>query len=123
LILTPHSRGGTEEAQRNTGLGVYEALIAQASTAIAANCVNLPEVHPPPLGDGYRVRNIHRDAPGVLSRINGLIAGMGVDIKAQACNTRSGIGYLIMDVEGSLSRDIGGQIESFDTSIRTRRLF
>ena len=38
-------------------------------------------------------------------------------------NTRNGVGYLIMDVERSVSRNIGKQIESLDSNIRTRLLF
>jgi D-3-phosphoglycerate dehydrogenase len=123
VILTPHIGGSTEEAQRNIGLEVSEALIAYAVTGSTTNCANLPEVQLPAMEDSYRVLNIHKDVPGVLSRINGLIAGMSVNIKAQSYNTRNGVGYLIMDVERNLSRDIGKQIESLDTNIRTRLLF
>jgi D-3-phosphoglycerate dehydrogenase len=123
VILTPHIGGSTEEAQRNIGLEVSESLIDYAETGNTTNCANLPEVQLPPIEDSYRVLNIHRDVPGVLSRINGLIAGMSVNIKAQSYHTRNGVGYLIMDVERRLSRDIGRQIESLDTSIRTRLLF
>jgi D-3-phosphoglycerate dehydrogenase len=73
--------------------------------------------------DSHRVLNIHRDVPGVLSRINGLVAAMGVNIKAQYLNTRNGVGYLIMDVERSLSRAVKKKIEALDTNIRTRLLF
>jgi D-3-phosphoglycerate dehydrogenase len=73
--------------------------------------------------DSYRVVNLHKDMPGVLSRINGLVAGMSVNIKAQSYNTRNGIGYLIMDVERSLSRALGNQMDSLDSNIRTRLLF
>jgi D-3-phosphoglycerate dehydrogenase len=69
------------------------------------------------------VLNIHKDMPGVLSRINGLVAKMSVNIKAQSYNTRQGVGYLIMDVERSLSRAVEKQIAALDTSIRTRLLF
>ena len=123
VILTPHIGGSTEEAQRNIGLEVSDSLITYAQTGGTTNCANLPEVQMPVLEDSYRVLNIHRDVPGVLSRINGLIAGMSVNIKAQSYNTRNGVGYLIMDVERSLSRNIGEQIELLDTSIRTRLLF
>jgi D-3-phosphoglycerate dehydrogenase len=123
VILTPHIGGSTEEAQRNIGLEVSESLTAYSETGSTTNCANLPEVHLPSMEDSYRVLNIHKDVPGVLSRINGLIAGMSVNIKAQSYNTRNGVGYLIMDVERRLSRDIGRQIESLDTSIRTRLLF
>ncbi len=123
VILTPHIGGSTEEAQRNIGLEVSDSLITYAQTGGTTNCANLPEVQMPVLEDSYRVLNIHKDVPGVLSRINGLIAGMSVNIKAQSYNTRNGVGYLIMDVERSLSRNIGEQIELLDTSIRTRLLF
>jgi len=48
---------------------------------------------------------------------------MGVNIKAQYLNTRNGVGYLIMDVERSLSRAVKKKIEALDTNIRTRLLF
>ena len=123
VILTPHIGGSTEEAQRNIGLEVSEALISYVETGSSTGCANLPEVQLPVIEDSYRVLNIHKDVPGVLSRINGLIASMSVNIKAQSYNTRSGVGYLIMDVERSLSRAIGKQIESLDSNIRTRLLF
>lgn len=123
VILTPHIGGSTEEAQRNIGLEVSDALISYVENGSSDGCANLPEVHLPAMEDSYRVLNIHTDMPGVLSRINGLIASMSVNIKAQSYNTRNGVGYLIMDVERSLSRTIGEQIESLDSNIRTRLLF
>lgn len=123
VILTPHIGGSTEEAQRNIGLEVSEALIAYSESGSSEGCANLPEVHLPPVEDSYRILNIHTDVPGVLSRINGLIAGMSVNIKAQSYNTRNGVGYLIMDVERSVSRNIGKQIEKLGSNIRTRLLF
>jgi len=123
VLLTPHIGGSTEEAQHNIGIEVSEALIKYIDTGSSTGCVNLPEVELPLLKDSHRVLNIHRDVPGVLSRINGLVAGMGVNIKSQYLNTRNGVGYLIMDVERSLSRAVKKRIESLDTNIRTRLLF
>lgn len=123
VILTPHIGGSTEEAQRNIGLEVSDALIACMESGSSEGCANLPEVHLPPMENSYRILNIHTDVPGVLSRINGLIAGMKVNIKAQSYNTRNGVGYLIIDVERSVSRKIGRQIEKLGSNIRTRLLF
>lgn len=122
VILTPHIGGSTEEAQRNIGLEVSEALLGYAVTGSSTGCANLPEVQMPELADSLRVLNIHKDVPGVLSRVNGLVAGMGVNIKAQSYHTRDGIGYLIMDAERTLSRGIGAEIAALDSSIRTRIL-
>jgi D-3-phosphoglycerate dehydrogenase len=123
VILTPHIGGSTEEAQRNIGLEVSEALTGYADAGSTTGCANMPEVQMPEIENSFRVLNIHKDVPGVLSQINGLVAGMRVNIKAQSYNTRGGVGYLIMDVERSLSRDIEKQIESLDFNIRTRLLF
>jgi D-3-phosphoglycerate dehydrogenase len=123
VILTPHIGGSTEEAQRNIGLEVSESLISYAETGSTAGCANLPEVQMPPAEDSYRILNIHKDVPGVLSQINGMVAGRGANIKAQSYNTHSGIGYLIMDVEKSLSRIVEKQMELIPPNIRTRLLF
>jgi D-3-phosphoglycerate dehydrogenase len=123
VILTPHIGGSTEEAQRNIGLEVSEALAGYAKTGSTAGCRNLPEVQMEALKDSYRVLNIHKDMPGVLSQINGLIGSRDVNIKAQSYSTSNGIGYLMMDVERSLPRSIQEQIELLDSNIRTRLLF
>ena len=123
VILTPHIGGSTEEAQRNIGMEVSEALTDYAKTGSTAGCKNLPEVQMTMLKGSYRVLNIHKDMPGVLSQINGLVGGMGVNINAQSYSTSDGIGYLMMDVEKKLPRDIQNKIESLDSNIRTRLLF
>jgi D-3-phosphoglycerate dehydrogenase len=123
VILTPHVGGSTEEAQHNIGLEVSDALIRYVDTGSSTGCVNLPQVDLPLLQDSHRVLNIHKDVPGVLGSINGLVAAMGVNIKSQYLNTRNGVGYLIMDVERSLSTVVKRKIDALDTNIRTRLLF
>jgi D-3-phosphoglycerate dehydrogenase / 2-oxoglutarate reductase len=123
LILTPHIGGSTEEAQHNIGLEVSEALVRYVDTGSSTGCVNLPQVDLPILQDSHRVLNIHKDVPGVLGSINGLIAGMGINIQSQCYNTRDGIGYLIMDVERGISSTIKSKIDALESNIRTRLLF
>jgi D-3-phosphoglycerate dehydrogenase / 2-oxoglutarate reductase len=123
VILTPHIGGSTEEAQHNIGIEVSDALVKYIDTGSSTGCTNMPEVELPILQDCHRVLNIHKDVPGVLGSINSLVASTGVNIKSQYLNTRNGVGYLIMDVEQSLSHAVKEQIETLDTSIRTRLLF
>ena len=123
VILTPHIGGSTEEAQRNIGLEVAEALGGYFDEGISTGCVNLPEVQLPVSPNSVRILNIHKDVPGVLGRINSYIAGASVNIKAQNYRTQDGIGYLIMDVGKGLPREVGEHIEALDSNIRTRLLF
>ena len=123
VILTPHIGGSTEEAQRNIGIEVAEALSAYLDDGTSTGCVNLPEVQLSVSPNSVRILNIHKDVPGVLGRINSFIANANVNIKAQTYRTNDGIGYLIMDAEKGLPAEIGEHIETLDSNIRTRLLF
>jgi len=123
VILTPHIGGSTEEAQRNIGIEVAEALSAFFDEGTSTGCVNLPEVQLPVSKDSVRILNIHEDIPGVLGRINSFIASASVNIKAQTYRTNDGIGYLIMDAEKGLPRVVARHIEALDSNIRTRLIF
>jgi D-3-phosphoglycerate dehydrogenase / 2-oxoglutarate reductase len=123
VILTPHIGGSTEEAQHNIALEVIGALVRYSDTGATSGAVNFPLVDLPVLEAGHRILNIHRNVPGVLRDINRIVAETGANIQAQYLNTRKDIGYLIMDVEQSVSSKMKTAIEELDTNIRTRVLF
>ena len=123
VILTPHIGGSTREAQHDIGIETATSLIKYTDTGSSTGSVNFPQIELPLLQDSHRLLNVHRDVPGVLHQINGLVAGMGANIKSQFLGTLNGIGYLIMDVDQRLSRAIKEKIDGLDTSIRTRLLF
>lgn len=123
VILTPHIGGSTNEAQYNIGIEVSTSLVKYVETGTTSGAVNFPQVELPMVTESHRVLNIHRNVPGVLSRINSIVAEMGVNIKAQYLRTLDDVGYLIMDIDRNLSSAMKEKIESLDTSIRTRLLF
>ncbi|MCB0338111.1 MAG: phosphoglycerate dehydrogenase, partial [Bdellovibrionales bacterium] len=123
VFLTPHVGGSTEEAQEKIALEVSYALEAYLSRGVTAGAVNFPEIDIPISEKSHRVLNIHRNVPGVLGEINGIIARLGANIQAQSLRTSGEVGYLVMDVDQSLSRDIKKEIDSLEANIRTRLLF
>ena len=123
VILTPHIGGSTEGAQYNIGIEVAEAMNGYFDEGTSTGCVYLPEAQLPASRNSVRIVNIHKDRPGVLRRINSFIASRSINIQAQTYHTRDGIGYLIMDAEVGLHRDVGEHIEAMDSNIRTRLLF
>ena len=123
VILTPHIGGSTEEAQRNIGIEVASALVKYIETGSSSGAVNFPHVELPLVRNRHRVLNIHRNVPGVLSNINRIVAQMGVNISSQYLGTRHDIGYLIMDVDQKISREVKREIDLLDTTIKTRLLF
>lgn len=123
VILTPHIGGSTVEAQKNIGMEAGAALLKYLETGTSTNSVNFPQVELPLLKDSHRVMNIHRDVPGVLSKINTIVAGMNVNIRSQFLDTRNGIGYLIMDVQQAISQAVKTEIDRLPETIKTRLLF
>lgn len=123
VILTPHIGGSTDEAQYNIGIEVATSLIRFIETGTTAGSVNFPQADLPVVSQSHRLLNIHRNVPGVLSSINQIIASMGANIKAQYLRTTDEVGYLIIDVDQTISRQVKERIDELEPSIRTRLLF
>ena len=123
IILTPHIGGSTQEAQEKIGLEVADSLISWLDNGTSAGAVNFPTIDLSLLGESHRVLNIHHNVPGVLGKINGIIAEMQVNIHAQHLSTMSDIGYLIMDVDKGISRAVKDRIDEVEGVISTRLLF
>lgn len=123
VILTPHIGGSTLEAQRNIGLEVGTTLLKFTEVGSTTGAVNFPQVELPLVRESHRILNIHRNVPGVLSSINTIIAQMGGNIQAQYLNTLGDVGYLIIDVDQTISAAVKSKIDELPTSIRTRLLF
>ena len=124
VILTPHIGGSTEEAQASIGREVATSLSAYLRTGSTTGCVTLPVIDAAPLRSGSRLINVHRNVPGVLSAINGVLAASRVNVVGQSLATVESIGLLHVDVP--LSRgdpqvdELAAAIAALPTSLRTR---
>lgn len=123
VILTPHIGGSTEEAQEAIGVEVSESLIKYIHTGDSFGAVNFPQLQLRPLQDGYRILNVHKNVPGVLSAINKIISEYNVNISSQQLATNSLIGYLAMDLEKKPKPEVVEKIQDLETSIQTRLIF
>jgi D-3-phosphoglycerate dehydrogenase / 2-oxoglutarate reductase len=124
VILTPHIGGSTEEAQQNIGVEVATSISKFINNGSTTGSVNFPQVDlPVQHHQGHRILNIHRNVPGVLKDINGIISDLGANISGQYLSTDPDIGYLIVDLDKELSEKVKEQISLLETSIRTRILY
>lgn len=122
VILTPHIGGSTEEAQYSIGLEVAESLIKYLKDGSTSGSVNFPNVEPAPLKAGRRIVNIHKNVPGVLGQINGIISSIGANIESQSLATDEEIGYLVIDVNTEDVTELAAKIQGLDSSIETNVL-
>ncbi len=124
VILTPHIGGSTEEAQEAIGVEVAMSLTGYLKNGSTRGAVNFPNVDLPVIHkDSHRILNVHKNVPGVLGEINGIVSGLGVNIQAQYLSTDSSIGYLVMDMGIGEADQAVEKISRLETSIKTRVLY
>jgi D-3-phosphoglycerate dehydrogenase len=123
VILTPHIAGSTVEAQANIGVEVAEKLVRYSDNGSTLSAVNFPEVALPAHPGSHRLLHIHRNVPGVLSRINAVFSERGININGQYLMTNAKIGYVVVDVAAKWSPVALEALAKIEGTIRTRVLF
>ena len=124
VILTPHIGGSTEEAQERIGSEVARKLADYADTGATFGAVGFPQVQLPPHVGGTRFVHMHRNVPGVLTRLNQIFAGRNLNIAAQYLQTDADIGYVVIDADGASAEraQVYEEMGKIDGTIRTRLL-
>ena len=122
VILTPHIGGSTEEAQQDIGRFVAGKLADFAEHGSTSMSVNLPQVQTEPAAGRSRVLHVHRNVPGVLATVNGVLADSRVNIERQVLSTRGELGYVITDVAAGLTPALLDKLESLPETVRLRVL-
>jgi D-3-phosphoglycerate dehydrogenase / 2-oxoglutarate reductase len=120
VILTPHIGGSTEEAQEEIGREVSHSLIQFLTEGSSHGAVNFPNLDVPPRSDACRLINVHRNVPGVLGDINGIVSKAKGNIRTQYLSTDQNIGFLVMDIENVVPAELKQQVSGLSTSIKTR---
>lgn len=123
VILTPHVAGSTEEAQEKIGTEVAGKLVAYSDRGATVGAVNFPELSFAPHGGANRVLHIHQNVPGMLQRINSVIAAEGINVLAQHLETRKSVGYVVFDIEKRASDGLLARLKEIPGTIRARVLY
>ncbi len=122
-LLTPHIGGSTMEAQENIGVEVAEKLARYSDNGTTLSAVNFPEVALPEHENQHRLLHVHRNMPGVMSRINRVFSDSDINICAQYLQTHNDIGYVVIDVESEYSELALSQLRDIEGTLRCRVLF
>jgi D-3-phosphoglycerate dehydrogenase len=123
VILTPHIGGSTLEAQVNIGEDVSAKLFNYLETGESSGSHTVPPISLPPIEGAHRILHIHNNVPGVLSAINTELSKYGVNIISQYLKTNDKIGYVVLDVNKSLSHQAIELLKNIDETIKVRLLY
>lgn len=118
VILTPHVGGSTIEAQRKLGIEVSEKLRDHLSLGAVRGSVNLPELAAGPLRSPMRVLHLHRDRPGVMSRVNAALVGAGLNVTQLHLATGGGLGLALTDVDAPLPAAVAEALRQVPGTLR-----
>lgn len=142
VILTPHIGGSTEEAQAAIAEDVATKLARFVNNGSTSGAVNVPQVDLPEQdevgatddgsGSGamtkakhrhHRLLHFHRNVPGVMSKINTVMAELGINIAGQYLKTNEDVGYVVLDVAPTNADQISDRLKAIPETIRVRILW
>lgn len=123
VILTPHIGGSTEEAQQNIAefvTGKTLDFIFNGGTTLS---VNFPNLQLPEIRDAHRLVHLHHNVPGILAKINNILAANSINIVGQYLKTNEFIGYVITDISREYGPGVITEIKNIPGTIRVRILY
>ncbi len=122
-ILTPHIGGSTLEAQENIAQFVSGKFLDYINTGGTSNSVNFPNLSLPILENAHRLIHIHSNVPGILARINQILADNGINIAGQYLKTNESIGYVITDIDKKYDKEVIKELRAIEHTIKFRVLY
>jgi D-3-phosphoglycerate dehydrogenase / 2-oxoglutarate reductase len=123
VILSPHIGGSTEEAQEGIGNYVPERLLEYINNGSSTGSVNFPEIQLPLLKGSHRLLHIHKNVPGILAKLNAIFAKHDINISGQYLKTSEEIGYVIVDIDKSYSKEFIQDLKAIENTAKFRVLF
>ncbi|UII25530.1 phosphoglycerate dehydrogenase [Fulvivirga maritima] len=122
-ILSPHIGGSTIEAQENIAQFVPGKIMEYINTGSTSNSVNFPNLQLPSLENAHRLIHIHLNMPGILAKINKVLADHDINIVGQYLKTNETIGYVITDIDKAYDPHVIEALKEIEHTIKFRVLY
>lgn len=123
VILTPHVGGSTEEAQKDIADFVPSKMMAYINSGNTVDAVNFPNIRLPKHKNAHRFLHIHKNVPGVMARINKVLAKYDMNITGQYLSTDEKVGYVITDLDKEYNTKVIKKLKEVDGTIKFRVLY
>jgi D-3-phosphoglycerate dehydrogenase len=123
VILTPHVGGSTEEAQRDIADFVPSKIMAYMNSGNTVDAVNFPNIRLPRQTNAHRFLHIHKNVPGVMAKINKVLAKYNMNIIGQYLSTDPIVGYVITDLDKEYNKEVIEKLRNVEGTIKFRVLY
>ena len=123
VILTPHVGGSTEEAQKDIADFVPNKIMAYINSGNTVDAVNFPNIRLPRQVNAHRFLHIHKNVPGVMAKINKILAKYDLNITGQYLSTDPKVGYVITDLDKEYNKEVIEKLRNVEGTIKFRVLY
>ena len=123
VILTPHVGGSTEEAQKDIADFVPNKIMAYINSGNTVDAVNFPNIRLPRQTNAHRFLHIHKNVPGVMAKINKVLAEYELNITGQYLSTDAKVGYVITDIDKEYNQEVLNELRKVEGTIKFRVLY
>ncbi len=123
VILTPHIGGSTEEAQRNIADFVPNKIMDYVNSGSTVDAVNFPNIRLPKQNKAHRFLHIHKNVPGIMAKVNEVLAKYEMNILGQYLSTDNEVGYVITDLDKEYNKDVIKALKKIENTIKFRVLY
>jgi D-3-phosphoglycerate dehydrogenase len=123
VILTPHIGGSTQEAQYDIANFVPNKIMEYINSGNTVDAVNFPNIRLPKQSNAHRFLHIHENVPGVMAKINKILAKYDMNITGQYLSTDPEVGYVITDLDKEYNKEVIKELKNIEHTIRFRVLY
>ncbi len=121
VICTPHLGASTPEAEDNCAVMAAAEISDYLKNGNITHSVNMPEVHQPRAA-GKRICIIHKNEPGMISRITALTTEAGLNIENMVNKSKKDMAYTMLDATGPVDSTLSKKLSAIPAVIRVRVL-
>ena len=121
VIAIPHLGASTPESEENCAVMAAQELRDYLENGNIKNSVNLPTLVQEWSGVA-RLCIIHRNVPGAIANITGLLSKDGVNVENMTNKSKKDYAYTVVDVGSRISEAVADEIRGLDGVFRVRVL-
>ena len=121
VVAIPHLGASTPESEENCAVMAAQQLRDYLENGNITNSVNLPTLVQPWSGE-CRLCIIHRNVPGAIASITGVLSKDGVNVENMTNKSKKDYAYTVVDVGSRVSDAVASEIRTLDGVLRVRLL-
>jgi D-3-phosphoglycerate dehydrogenase len=121
VVAIPHLGASTPESEENCAVMAAQELRDYLENGNINNSVNLPTLVQPWSGVA-RLCVIHRNQPGLLASITGVLSKDNVNVENMTNKSKKDYAYTVVDLGSRIGDSVAGEIRALDGVLRVRLL-